>query len=116
MKRIAIALTLTFGSALWLAAGPGPAQAAQRCRDAQGHFVRCPPAPASNTAMVAPPITTPTLAGPVPARRCQDARGHFASCANAGHTATSAALPAGITRDHNGRCHGARGRFVVCPH
>lgn len=56
--------------------------------------------------------------------RCRDAHGHFTACPPAHATAAPAARPAaaahpaataGITRDRNGRCHGAGGRFVHCP-
>ena len=46
-------------------------------------------------------------------QRCRDAHGHFTHCPPAGTTAHSAG---GVTRDSHGRCHGAGGRFVACPH
>jgi hypothetical protein len=52
--------------------------------------------------------------------RCRDAHGHFTACPPAGATVAPAAThpaatTAGITRDRNGRCHGAGGKFVRCP-
>ena len=48
------------------------------------------------------------LAAPALAAPCRDAKGHFAKCPPAG-----AATPA-VTKDSNGRCHGAKGKFVAC--
>ena len=39
------------------------------CRDAKGHFVKCPPAAPS---------------APKKAARCRDAKGHFAKCGTPG--------------------------------
>jgi hypothetical protein len=100
------------GAGLWLAA---PANSeTQRCRNAQGHFIACPPAHPATT-----PAPTTTAAAARPAtQRCRNAQGHFIACGStpARTTTASSNLPAGITRDRNGRCHGAGGRFVVCPH
>ena len=51
--------------------------------------------------------TSPALAAP-----CRDAKGKFTKCPTA---ATGAALPAGVTKDAKGHCHGAGGKFVTCP-
>ena len=64
------------------------------------------------------------LAAPAEAttQRCRNPQGHFIACPPPAHAAAGApahaaagALPAGVTRDRNGRCHGAHGRFVPCP-
>jgi len=43
-----------------------PTMAANRCRDAKGHFIKCPPAKAA------------------PAKKCRDAKGKFAKCGTPG--------------------------------
>jgi len=49
---------------------------------------------------------TPSLAAP-----CKDPKtGKFMTCPKKG-----AAPTAGITKDKNGKCHGAGGKFVPCP-
>jgi len=43
-----------------------PSMAANRCRDAKGHFIKCPPPKAA------------------PAKKCRDAKGRFAKCGTTG--------------------------------
>ena len=62
MIRPMLAAITSFGL---VAAASAPAYAAS-CRDAKGHFVKCPPA------AVAKPV------------RCKDAKGKFAKCGTAG--------------------------------
>ena len=61
--RLPTALALTASLAVSL--GAVDASAAP-CRDAKGHFTKCP---------------TPSAA---PAGKCRDAKGHFAKCGSAG--------------------------------
>ena len=49
-------------------------------------------------------VTAPVLAAP-----CRDAKGKFTKCPTATATTT------GITKDKNGKCHAAGGKFVACP-
>ena len=55
------------------------------CRDAKGHFAKCPP-PGSGT-----------------------------SGAIASKGAGTSSLPTGVTKDSKGRCHAKGGRYVACP-
>lgn len=59
MLRIALALAATSMLAAPVMAAP--------CRDAKGHFIKCPPKPA------------PKATG-----KCRDAKGRFAKCGSAG--------------------------------
>lgn len=66
------------------------------------------------------PIATPVLAQANTAaaahattQRCRDAHGHFTHCPPAGGAAHATG---GVTRDSHGRCHGANGHFIACPH
>jgi hypothetical protein len=59
---------------------------APRCRDAQGHFIRCP-TPAATT--------TPA--------RCRNAQGRFIRC------------PATPATSGGARCRNAQGQFIACP-
>lgn len=70
---------LSFVAALALAAGilgPGAASAAS-CRDAQGHFAKCPTA--SSTA-------------PAKAQQCHDAKGKFVKCSASKSAPTASAM------------------------
>lgn len=58
MLRIAFALTA-------VALVATPSMAANRCRDAKGHFIKCPP-----------PKVKPV--------RCRNAKGHFVKCGTPG--------------------------------
>ena len=94
MKKIALAVAVT---ALMMT--PGIASAAA-CRNAQGHFVKCPAAPAAAPSHALAPhaVTSPHAAiapraapshAAVPAassgaRRCRNAKGQFATCGTAG--------------------------------
>jgi len=44
-----------------------PTMAANRCRDAKGHFIKCPPVKKA-----------------APAKKCRDAKGKFAKCGTPG--------------------------------
>jgi len=59
MLRIAFALAAVATLAT-------PSLAANRCRDAKGHFIKCPPA-------------KPAAAG-----KCRNAKGHFVKCGTPG--------------------------------
>lgn len=59
MLRIAFALAAVATLAT-------PSLAANRCRDAKGHFIKCPPAK------------------PAPAGKCRNAKGHFVKCGTPG--------------------------------
>lgn len=66
--------------------------------------------------------TAAVLTAPVLAAPCRDAKGHFAKCPPAGASGAvaskggvSAAMPAGVTKDAKGRCHGSGGKYVACP-
>jgi hypothetical protein len=68
-------------AALFVLGIGNPAHAqAQRCRDAQGHFAKCPaPAPKPAPAPTRAPAAQATAANNN-AARCRDAQGHFAKC------------------------------------
>lgn len=71
---------LTFVTGLALAAGvlgPGAASAAS-CRDAQGHFTKCPP-------------TAATMA-PAKAQQCHDAKGKFVKCSVSKSASTASTM------------------------
>jgi uncharacterized protein DUF3761 len=76
---------------------------AQTCRDAQGHYMKCPAATSTTTtAKTASKTTTanPPKAAPAPSaaksERCRDASGHYVKCGAAGATPATpaAATPA----------------------
>jgi hypothetical protein len=54
---------------------------AKSCKDAKGHFTKCPAAAAA-------PAAAPAMAAAQKAARCKDAKGHFTKCP------TAAAVPA----------------------
>lgn len=71
---------LSFVAALALAAGilgPGAASAAS-CRDAQGHFAKCP--------------TTASTMAPAKAQQCHDAKGKFVKCSASKSAPTASAM------------------------
>jgi hypothetical protein len=81
MNKLAIALAV-----VTMMAAPAAANAAA-CRNAQGHFIKCPPpaATATHPAVAARPATVrpvATHAAATPARRapCRDAKGRFKKC------------------------------------
>ena len=87
------------------------------CKDAKGHFVKCPPAVPARPAPVLPPARpmvrpTPTAihASSSPAasgQRCRDTKGHFVRCppAAAARSAPPRTAP---------RCRNAMGQFTRC--
>jgi hypothetical protein len=85
MKKFAIVLAM-------LAAATLPASvnaAANQCRDAKGHFVKCPTAPASPAAHATPaphPSASPHTATPQKGttQRCRNAKGQYAKCGTPG--------------------------------
>ena len=85
MRLVTFAIALSLGL---LAASGASAKAAQ-CKDAQGKFIKCPPAAAA-TATPAP------AAKAAKAARCKDAKGKFIKCgsAPAGTSAAAVATPA----------------------
>lgn len=87
MKKFAIAL-----SALAALALPATGNAAP-CRNAQGHFVKCPTtpapapthaAPASHASPTAAHATARRPAASGAAHRCRNAKGQFAKCGTPG--------------------------------
>lgn len=85
MKKLAIAFAV-----ITMMAAPAAANAAA-CRNAQGHFIKCPPTAAPAAAVPRAPAARATHAAatrPVahaaaaPARRapCRDAKGRFKKC------------------------------------
>ena len=44
---------------------------AKPCRDAKGHFIKCPPPAAA-------------VSAPAKGKKCRDAKGHFAKCGTPG--------------------------------
>lgn len=80
MNKLAIAF-----AAIAVMADPAAANAAA-CRNAQGHFIKCPPAAAARarvaTHAAAAPRPVASHAAATPARRapCRDARGRFKKC------------------------------------
>jgi hypothetical protein len=85
MKKIAIGLAMLAAAAL---PASGSA-AANQCRDAQGHFVKCPTAPASPAARATPaphPSASSHAATPQKGttQRCRNAKGQYAKCGTPG--------------------------------
>jgi hypothetical protein len=89
MRMFAIlfaAAALVVGGLQANAANTTTSAAPQRCRDAQGHFIRCPTSAAT---------TTP--------QRCRNAQGRFIAC------------PRTTTTPPPQRCRNAQGHFIACP-
>ena len=96
MNKLAIVIAAAVGLAL-----PGVANAATQCRNAQGHFIKCP-TPAASPSPRATPSAHPTPhatatphaaatphASPSPratgtTQRCRNAKGQFTRCGTPG--------------------------------
>lgn len=105
MKMLSIAAAFVAAMTIPVAANAAP------CKDAKGHFVKCPP-PAAALPITPParPMTRPTPMAAAPhaaatVQRCRDGKGHFIKCPRPVTAAGSASTS---------RCRNSKGQFAKC--